>query len=169
MKARLLPAALAALVLFIALPGARSAEPPDAVEIAPLAEYYGPVAFDHEMHTDLAESCATCHHHTAGVPPKEGACASCHDAPLASGPTACRGCHVPLPFSTAEVGLRPDGQKRYHIDVPGLKGAYHLSCMGCHEEMGGPTRCEECHDRTEKGDALMSADVANRARTDAHD
>ena len=30
---------------------------------------------------------------------------------------------------------------------PGLMGAYHLQCMGCHKEMGmeKPVSCTDCH------------------------
>jgi hypothetical protein len=29
--------------------------------------------------------------------------------------------------------------------------------MGCHQEMGGPTGCEDCHERNKQGDELFSA------------
>jgi hypothetical protein len=31
--------------------------------------------------------------------------------------------------------------------------------MGCHEEMDGPTGCQDCHARTEAGDEFYHADA----------
>lgn len=88
---------------------------PETLSLNRLEMKYEPVVFSHEMHTLLAEDCATCHHHsTAGETPS---CAECHGAPF-----------------------NPE-----NLNLPGLKGAYHLQCMGCHKEMGAPVGCTECH------------------------
>jgi hypothetical protein len=149
------------VALLLSVPGSASlslaADPPKSVKIDTLSKYYDAVTFDHAMHNDVADSCATCHHHTAGNPPQKGICANCHKKAEPSSNLACQGCHAAEPFSSTAVGILNEGGKRYHIDVPGLKGAYHLSCLGCHQEMGGPTGCEDCHERNKQGDELFSA------------
>ena len=45
----------------------------------------------------------------------------------------------------------------HHTGKVGLKGAYHLKCMGCHQEMGAPTGCQDCHPRNSKGDKFFHA------------
>ena len=45
-----------------------------------------------------------------------------------------------------------DDPELFHIEKPGLKGAFHLNCVGCHQEMEGPTGCEECHTMSETGE-----------------
>lgn len=81
-----------------------------------LEKLYDPVTFSHGMHTLMAEDCATCHHHSE--PGQTLACKECHGSPF----------------------------DPKNLNMPGLKGAYHLHCMGCHQEMGsGPLGCAECH------------------------
>jgi hypothetical protein len=81
-----------------------------------LEKIYEPVTFSHGMHTLVADDCATCHHHSE--PGVTLACKECHG----------------VPFDPK------------NLDMPGLKGAYHLQCMGCHREIGsGPLGCTECH------------------------
>jgi hypothetical protein len=72
------------------------------------------------FHGEAQTMCAGCHHHSpASVTPPK--CASCHGI-------------SPSP--------EPDGR-------PGLKGAYHSQCIGCHQEMGiekpMATDCVSCH------------------------
>ena len=72
------------------------------------------------FHNGAQTMCAGCHHHSpASVMPPK--CASCHGI-------------SPAP--------EPDGR-------PGLKGAYHGQCIGCHQEMGiekpAATDCVSCH------------------------
>lgn len=91
---------------------------PQTITVNRLQEKYGAVTFSHEIHTLVTEKCATCHHHSASG--QTPSCGECHGAPF-----------------------DPD-----NLNMPGLKGAYHLQCMGCHKEMGGgPTGCTECHTR----------------------
>jgi len=82
---------------------------------------YGPVRFMHSRHAAaLGGDCAACHHYRPA------------DA-NASETVACRACH--------QEAFNPDRQGRI-----GLKAAYHLQCMGCHEDMEmGPVACEGCH------------------------
>ncbi|MBL0716346.1 MAG: hypothetical protein JJV98_21920 [Desulfosarcina sp.] len=70
------------------------------------------------FHADPGTLCQGCHHNS---PPskKPPQCASCHGKPF--------------------VENKPH--------TPGLLGAYHIQCMGCHAEMGigKPVGCTECH------------------------
>jgi hypothetical protein len=67
---------------------------------------------------------------------------------------SCQSCHEADPFTAAQLERKADDRYQYHIDKPGLKAAYHLSCLGCHEESGGPTGCEDCHGKSAAGDAF---------------
>ncbi len=71
------------------------------------------------FHNDALTMCAACHHHsTPSLNPPK--CASCHAKPF---------------------------QERT-ANQPGLKGAFHLQCIGCHQEMQVPpkaTDCAGCH------------------------
>lgn len=94
----------------------KSKKEPKTYTLNDLEKTYDPVTFSHGMHTDFADNCATCHHHSpAGETP---ACGECHGAPF-----------------------DPE-----NLAMPGLKGAYHRQCMGCHKEFdAGPAGCTECH------------------------
>ena len=62
-------------------------------------------------------------------------CQGCHhNSPVSKKPPQCASCHG-QPFSEEDP------------NVPGLYGAYHIQCMGCHSEMGieKPVGCTECH------------------------
>lgn len=75
-----------------------------------------PVADLSAMHADMANSFA---------------CSTCHHH--GTGTQPCSSCHE-APFSSQDMSK------------PGLKGAYHERCLGCHEEtQGAPTQCNECH------------------------
>jgi hypothetical protein len=85
--------------------------------------YYQPVRFMHGKHISLVdEDCSKCHHLRPADPetPETVACSSCH-------------------------------QKAFDPDIPervGLKAAYHLQCMTCHQDMKkGPVDCLGCHSR----------------------
>ena len=69
-------------------------------------------------HADKGTVCQGCHHHS--IPSKKPPqCASCHGKPFM--------------------------ENQPH--TPGLLGAYHIQCMGCHAEMGLEklAACTECH------------------------
>lgn len=151
-KSKIVGIAVAALLFSFGQLQAK--EMPDSVTLDALAELYSGVEFDHAGHIEMAEDCSTCHHHTTGTPPRDPACLACHDLGREASAVACQGCHTPDPFSARYLDEKEKDVKRYHTDKPGLKAAYHLGCMGCHQEMGGPTGCEDCHARTEQGDAL---------------
>lgn len=149
--------ALSAL-LFGPLHPCAAMEGPDTVEIDALAQLYEPVVFDHVMHVEVAEgSCATCHHHTTGTPVEDAECAKCHAKSGPADEVACQECHAANRFAADYLKKLDDDNKLYHTDKIGLKGAYHIRCMGCHEEMGAPNGCQDCHARTEAGDKIFHA------------
>jgi hypothetical protein len=121
-----------------------------------LEQYYDGVTFDHDAHIDYAEGCASCHHHTTGDKPLDPRCVNCHDGGTRSNTAAvaCQDCHSAQPYSAEQLRTQQENVYTYHNDKPGLKAAYHLSCMGCHEQSGAPMGCQDCHLRNEAGDAL---------------
>ena len=123
---------------------------PEEVEIDVLAELYEPVNFNHEMHVMMFD-CAACHHHTTGTGVMDEYCAKCHDGEQEVDSVSCQDCHAADSASAASLHEAPL-EFSFHDDVPNLKAAYHLSCLGCHQEMGAPTGCQDCHARTEAGD-----------------
>ena len=82
---------------------------------------YGPVRFMHGKHAAILDGdCAACHHFRPADPAAEET-------------VACRACHQEA-FADPETGR------------VGLKAAYHMQCMNCHERMKkGPVSCEGCH------------------------
>lgn len=108
-------------------PRAPAARPsgPDTVTLNELEKIYDPVVFDHKAHSGMTKfggDCSLCHHHT----------------PTGNEHPACKSCHAP--------DIQHEG-----LDQPGLKGAYHRQCLGCHREWEGETSCEICHARKAVG------------------
>jgi hypothetical protein len=93
---------------------------PEILTLSRLEDKYEPVLFSHQMHTLVTEDCASCHHHSAAG--QTPPCNECHGAPF----------------------------DPKNLNMPGLKGAYHLQCMGCHKEMDAPVGCTECHAKKAK-------------------
>ena len=127
---------------------------PDQVSLDSMVKLFEGVEFDHEMHSDLGEDCSACHHHTTGTGTVEERCVRCHADSDEVATVGCRDCHVADPFSAEQINKEALDVYQFHNDKLGLKAAYHTSCIGCHEEMGGPTDCQDCHARTEEGDAF---------------
>ncbi len=151
---------LALFVAFYAPTDSRALEEddaPESVEIDSLSDLYEPVEFDHTLHLDVAE-CQECHHHTTGQPPTNENCLRCHANSGESDAISCSDCHAADRFSASDLEARGNSAL-YHIDKPGLKGAYHLNCVGCHEENGAPTGCQDCHAMTDKGRAFFETDI----------
>lgn len=133
-------------------------EGPDSVELDSLAQFYEPVNFDHVMHVEAAgNDCATCHHHTTGTPVTDANCARCHEKSGEADEVSCQGCHPANRFAAEYLEKLAADNKIYHIGKVGLKAAYHLRCIGCHEEVGAPTGCQECHPRNDAGDKMFHA------------
>jgi octaheme c-type cytochrome (tetrathionate reductase family) len=82
---------------------------------------YEPVRFMHAKHSAaLNGDCASCHHYRP-------------EDPEAAEIVACRSCHQ-------------DAFSEKDPERIGLKAAYHMQCMDCHEQMKqGPVSCEGCH------------------------
>jgi len=136
-------------------PAAHAMEGPETATLDTLTNLFEAVSFNHAMHVDVAANdCSVCHHHTTGTKVTDERCARCHKNSGETSSVACRDCHPADPFSAEHLQKIADAPLLYHIDQPGLKGAYHRKCLGCHKEMGAPSECEACHKRTEKGDAF---------------
>jgi Class III cytochrome C family len=125
------------------LPTVAKADIPETVEINAMADQYQAAKLPHGkiiraiydnlddnrmaryFHRDPTTLCQGCHHHS---PPslKPPSCASCHGVPFAD-----------------------DAEGR-----PGLMGAYHGQCIGCHQKMGiekpAANDCSACHQPRDK-------------------
>ena len=149
------------LVLFLAALS-QAGPMPAVVELASLAQFYDGVEFDHGLHVDVADACSTCHHHTTGGAAERAPCTTCHDGSQTAATVACKDCHYRDPFSPEHIVLAETGDQWFHVDKPGLKGAYHQNCLGCHRETGAPEGCQDCHARNAAGDALFRAGTVPR-------
>jgi hypothetical protein len=92
---------------------------PEVVILAELSEMYVPVIFAHKLHARMSAisgGCTLCHHYT----------------PTERSHPPCRECHDP-------------GVEKGNLRQPGLKGAYHRQCLGCHREWSHTTECAVCH------------------------
>ncbi len=129
---------------------------PDVITMDQLADLYDGVVFDHETHTMMTEGCAVCHHHTLGGPVFNDYCAKCHDGSEEVATVACSDCHSKERITAGSMRLA-ELESPFHDDLPDLKGAYHLSCLGCHQEMGAPVGCTDCHSKTEAGNKYYNS------------
>ncbi len=111
---------------------------PETVVIDIMADQYQGAKFPHRkivkalFDRSADNKMATVFHKTP-----ETLCMGCHhNAPLEPGPPSCASCHNPAMVDES------NGR-------PGLKGAYHVQCIGCHQQMGiekpAATACIECH------------------------
>jgi hypothetical protein len=123
---------------------------PESVTIDYLRDLYEPVIFDHQTHSDMYD-CSACHHHTAGTGTQSEKCKKCHASSGASDDVSCSGCHKQKINASDPAENHATDINSYHIDKPGLKGALHLQCLGCHQSENGPTGCQECHPFTPAG------------------
>jgi hypothetical protein len=147
-----------ALLLFTCpcIPG-NAADGPEMVELGSLTQYYEPVQFDHELHVGMIESneCAICHHHTLGTPVMDPVCQRCHASSGEADFVACRDCHPAKRFSAEYLAVLEEDINLFHLEKPGLQGAFHQNCLECHKEYGAPTGCQDCHVRLEEGDKFF--------------
>ncbi|MFH2090937.1 MAG: sulfate respiration complex hexadecaheme cytochrome HmcA [Pseudomonadota bacterium] len=109
---------------------------PEIVTIRILSKEYEPVDFPHRKVVNAlsdrikANSLTQFFHHE-----KNTICQGCHhNSPESIKPPQCRNCH----------------NKQWEDNTPpkpGILGAYHQQCMGCHEQMNiqKPVGCTECH------------------------
>lgn len=143
--------------------------PPAQIRLsASLVEDPGEAAFDHDMHkTDVADSCAVCHHNSGDATPFcntchrpasdpddvgtpglkaaiHGLCMSCH-ALVPSGPSGCAECHT----GTGE----PSGTLPTPAGAPDIAHGVvgQEDCLSCHQEMpanhagSANHTCQSCH------------------------
>src|SRR3990172_988875 len=103
---------------------------PDIIPLDKLVGLYEPVSFPHKLHADMEKmgsGCMVCHHHNP--PGRILSCGECHGGP--SNPN--------------------------NLGQPGLKGAYHRQCLGCHREWSHKTDCNICHTKRGAASAIQSA------------
>jgi hypothetical protein len=120
----------------------RDADIPENVVIGALSDVYEPAVMPHRqilrfLLENMADSRLAAYFHAQ----KGSVCRSCHhNTPVTLKPPRCASCHG-KPFDPRNP-LRP-----------GIKGAYHQQCMGCHQvlqlEKPKSTQCADCH--KEKG------------------
>ncbi|MGD0585330.1 MAG: cytochrome c3 family protein [Oryzomonas sp.] len=128
---------------------------PDMITLNNPGKLYASITFNHAKHITLTKECSDCHHHTTGTLVQDPNCIRCHRNSGETKTVACRGCHMQDPFTA--VAMREKDPKNYHLDKPGLKGAMHQACIGCHSKMNGPTGCQGCHQLTKEGQAFYNA------------
>jgi len=120
----------AVTVLWFALPiqQASQTKPPATIVLkgAPM----GGVKFQHDLHTNHAESkCEVCHHASKAEKPNRSpkqACSECHTKPV-------------------QAGMKTGRQAAFH-DATARTG----SCVDCHQKeiaagKKAPVKCNECH------------------------
>ena len=116
---------------------------PEKVVIKKLVDKYEPSEFPHrKVYKTIVKNIkdntlANSFHLNEGV-----LCQGCHHgAPATKNPPTCASCHG-KPFDERNVFR------------PGMLGAYHQQCSGCHQEMAlekpKPTDCEGCHKEKKK-------------------
>ncbi len=113
-------------------------EIPDTVWISVLEDQYEPALLPHRkiidaMLTVMQDNKVANHFHAT----EDIVCQGCHHhSPIGTRPPLCENCHGE-PFDSDE------------LHKPGLYGAYHRQCIGCHESMkiSKPQECTVCHAR----------------------
>jgi hypothetical protein len=144
------------IMLLAALPDtSRGITVPDTVTLNSQSKLYEPFSFNHAKHILLTKECSYCHHHTTGTLEQDPNCVRCHRNSSETKIVACRGCHLPDPFSA--TAIKEKNKKIYHLDKPSLKAAMHRNCIDCHEKMKGPTGCRDCHNYTKEGAAFYNS------------
>lgn len=109
---------------------------PEKIVIQALSDKYQPVDFPHRKivitllkNTGNSKLAGYFHQSTLTL------CQGCHhNSPASVTPPKCQSCHSVQPRSDT-------------ISKPALMGAYHIQCMGCHQNMAmeHPMGCTECH------------------------
>jgi len=114
---------------------------PENVVIGDLAKKFEPAAFPHRRVVDAlskqtAQSKLAAHFH--GTP--DLTCQGCHHhTPVGQLPPRCGNCHG-SPFD------------QMNLFMPGLLGAYHQQCIGCHQQTGiePVSSCTGCHKKKQE-------------------
>jgi hypothetical protein len=105
---------------------------PDEVIINEIESEYEPVKFSHRLHAEMTAM--------------DRGCQDCHHFQEVGGITACKNCH---PSHIADE----------HLEQPGLKGAYHRQCLGCHQDWSHDTQCDICHLKKGQKAPMPQADM----------
>jgi len=109
---------------------------PDSVTVGILSDKYEPVVFPHRQIVQrLMEYISDSRIATFFHGHEDVVCQGCHHhSPIGLEPPLCESCHGE-PFNESEPFK------------PGLFGAYHRQCLGCHQSMhiDEPSTCEGCH------------------------
>ena len=110
------------------------------------SKMFKPVEFPHKLHNEIIDDCNVCHHNS--IEGQYPSCKTCHGKPFDPKNSELLGKKL------QRTGLLKPGLMKYfepdNLERPGLKGAYHLECMGCHREYdSGPVGCFECHEKKE--------------------
>lgn len=130
-------------------------EAPEVVLLDSLRTMFEGVQFDHGLHDSYA-ACVECHHHLTGKPPSDPNCKVCHQTGTSKSSIDCKSCHLIDRFSPKSLSNR-NNQPGFHIDIAGLKGVYHLKCLGCHLSLtAGPTGCRDCHQSQDGRSSLLT-------------
>ncbi len=114
---------------------------PKDVTIDVLADMFEPVVFPHRrivagLNEEIARSKLATHFHIS----QDRTCQGCHHhTPMGQTPPRCGNCHG-KPFD------------KLNLFMPGLLGAYHQQCIGCHERMSiePVSSCTGCHKKTQE-------------------
>ncbi len=109
---------------------------PDSVIIKTLSDNYEPAVMPHRKIVEklmgyIRDSKIATHFHGS----EDVVCQGCHHySPIGENPPLCESCHN-KPFDELQ------------IFKPGLKGAFHRQCIGCHQNMNleKPADCKKCH------------------------
>jgi hypothetical protein len=136
---------IGACIFLIASPSgsAPKEKMPGLVVLDSIEKAYGPVKFDHAMHTFIAGSCGECHHQHG----TDLTCKNCHSIDSSVFKKTVDSSFLPCNTCHGEFNSDMPG-------MPGLKVAYHAQCFKCHKGMGNvgidPKGCtEQCHVRKE--------------------
>ncbi|MFC1520988.1 sulfate respiration complex hexadecaheme cytochrome HmcA [Elusimicrobiota bacterium] len=113
------------------------------IKISQLSEKYEPAIFPHRKIIDHLRKKIKKSNLAKTFHENENAmCLGCHhNNPADAKPAKCSHCHG-----------KPFDSRNLDISMPGLKGAYHLQCMGCHTNMGLEKHndCTTCHKEKKK-------------------
>lgn len=109
---------------------------PEKVIIKEMVNKYGPVELPHRkivntLVKNIKDNKLASYFHSE----KGTLCQGCHhNSPASKKPPRCGNCHG-----------KPFDEK--NMFKPGIMGAYHIQCMGCHKEMEleKPVSCTDCH------------------------
>jgi hypothetical protein len=128
--------------------GAAPIEVPETVTMGALSDEYGPAQMPHRKIVDklrqyIDDSRVASYFHEDD----DAVCRGCHhQSPVGEKPPLCESCH----------GVESAGSD---LLKPGLRGALHRQCLGCHQsmEIQKPSDCFGCHAAKEGATASMTS------------